>query len=82
MADTFSNIMFGHFSVFVPQQLLRMGQIPGVAASLDADVAELERHAGRVAGRVEAPAQGQQAKRLAVVVLDQVGALPHPRGGR
>ena len=54
-----------------------MRQVTRVAGGLGADVAELERHAGRNAGLVESAAQGQQAQRLAVVILDQVGTLPN-----
>lgn len=68
--------MLSHLSVLVTQQSLRVPEVAGIARGLRADVPELEAHAGCLARFVEARPQGQRAARPAVLVLDQVGAVP------
>lgn len=64
--------VYGAFGNWLPK-------VARIASRLVADVAELERHAGRLACLVEPPAEGEQVQRLAIVVLDQIGALQRPR---
>ena len=75
------DVVFGHVSVLVPEQALRVPQVAGIVGCLGSSVAKVKGPASGLAGLVEAPAKVEHARRPAVVVLDQKSALALSRPG-